>query len=220
MCTNYAAARRRTFEKYYGVAPPEDQWRDEAFQDYPAPIIRRNADADAGAREAIVATFGMIPRSKMPAGKRYSTMNARVETVGERPAYRVAWARQHLCLVPCEAIYEPNYESGKHERYRIELASEEPIAMAGLWRAWPGPEGDEVSFTLITVNADEHPLMRRMHKPGDEKRSVVILRPDEYDDWLGCRSVDEARSLLRLYPAELMTARPEPKGPLSGAGFE
>jgi putative SOS response-associated peptidase YedK len=156
----------------------------------------------------------------MPAGKRYSTMNARAETVGERLAFRSSWAKQQLCLVPCEAVYEPNYESGKHERYRIGIASDEPIALAGLWRTWPGPEGEAVSFALITVNADEHALMRRMHKPEDEKRSVVILRPDEYDDWLSCRNVDEARSFLRLYPAELMTARPEPKGPLSGAGLE
>jgi putative SOS response-associated peptidase YedK len=82
MCTNYAAARKQTFEKYYGVEPPAAEWREEIYQDYAAPILRRGAD---GGREAVLATFGMIPKDKVPAGKRYSTMNARSETVGERP---------------------------------------------------------------------------------------------------------------------------------------
>jgi putative SOS response-associated peptidase YedK len=48
--------------------------------------------------------------------------------------------------------------------------------------------------------------MKRFHKPGDEKRSVVIVPPSAYEDWLGCRSTDEARTFLNLYPAEKMAA--------------
>ncbi|WP_313063646.1 SOS response-associated peptidase family protein [Paraburkholderia sp. LEh10] len=70
-------------------------------------------------------------------------------------------------------------------------------AIAGLWRNWREVDGAEMlSFTMLTVNSDEHPLMKRFHKPGDEKRSVVIVPPTEYADWLSCRSVDEARFLL------------------------
>ena len=50
------------------------------------------------------------------------------------------------------------------------------------------------SFTMLTVNADEHPLMRRMHAPGKEKRSVVIVPRDRWDDWLDCRDPEAARS--------------------------
>ena len=209
MCTNYAAARRRIFEKYYGVAPPEEAWRDEIYQDYPAPLLRRAPD---GSRAACIATFGMVPKAKTPPdAKRYTTMNARAETLGERPTYRSAWTKQQLCLVPCEAIYEPNYESGKHVRFRIGLASGEPFAIAGLWRAWPTPDGEDISFTMLTVNADAHPMMRRFHKPGDEKRSVVIVRPEDYDDWLACRGTDEARSFLQLFPSESLAAVAAPK---------
>ena len=66
---------------------------------------------------------------------------------------------------------------------------------------------------MMTINADEHPLMRRFHKPGAEKRSVVVLRPEQYDDWLGCRSTDEARSFLSLFPADEMAAVPAPIPP-------
>jgi putative SOS response-associated peptidase YedK len=59
---------------------------------------------------------------------------------------------------------------------------------------------------MLTINSDEHLLMRRFHKPGAEKRSVVILRPEQYDDWLGCRTTDEARSFLNLFPADEMAA--------------
>ena len=209
MCTNYAAARRRIFEKYYGALPPADDWRDEIYQDYPAPLLRRASD---GSREARLATFGMVPKAKASQdARRYTTMNARAETLGDRPTYRSAWAKQQLCLIPCEAFFEPNYESGKHVRFRIGMASGEPFAVAGLWRAWPKPDGEDVSFTMLTVNADEHPLMRRFHKPGDEKRSVVIVRPEDYDDWLACKSTDEARSFLQLFPSELMVAEEAPK---------
>lgn len=74
-------------------------------------------------------------------------------------------------------------------------------------------DGKAYSFTMLTVNAEHHPLMRRFHKPNDEKRSLVIIPPDERENWLSCRSTDEALSFMRLYPAELMHAEPYPLPP-------
>ena len=54
-----------------------------------------------------------------------------------------------------------------------------------------------LSFTMLTVKADDHPLMKRFHRPGDEKRSVVIVPRDEYESWLSCRSMDEALIALK-----------------------
>jgi putative SOS response-associated peptidase YedK len=83
-----------------------------------------------------------------------------------------------------------------------------------LWREWDEPDGGKsLSFTMLTLNADEHPLMKRFHKPSDEKRSVAIIRPDAYEDWLRCKSTDEARSFLQLFPAEEMHAEPFPLPP-------
>ncbi len=192
------------------MAPPAAEWPDEIYQDYPAPMVRRRAD---GEREVVTATFGMVPKGKLPQGKHYSTMNARAETVGEKPTYRSAWAKAQRCLIAVDAVYEPNRETGKHVRFRIGLALGEPFALAGLWRAWPGSEGEDVAFTMLTVNADEHPLMKRFHKPGDEKRSVVIVPPSEYENWLACASTDEARSFLQRYPADLMSAEAYPLPP-------
>jgi len=144
-------------------------------------------------------------------------MNARAESVGEKRSYSGAWKKLQLCLIPCAAFYEPNYETGKPVRWRIGVEGGRPFAIAGLWRAWEDPDGVSLSFTMLMVNANEHPLMKRFHRPGDEKRSVVILRPEEYDDWLGARSTDEARSFLNLFPADEMAAIAAPKPPKTPA---
>ncbi|WP_322053797.1 SOS response-associated peptidase [Paraburkholderia bannensis] len=213
MCTNYAAARRDRLFRHFGIEPPDSPWRDEIYKDYAAPIIRR---VD-GVRRADLATFGMVPRKHIPPGVRvFDTMNARSETLGEKRSFSGAWKRQQLCLVPCEAFYEPCYETGKAVRWRIGMANGEPLAIAGLWREWEesaeqeGEVARAYSFTMLTVNADAHALMNRFHKPGDEKRSVVIVPPEEYENWLASRSMDEARSFLRLLPAQELAAVEEP----------
>jgi putative SOS response-associated peptidase YedK len=59
------------------------------------------------------------------------------------------------------------------------------MGIAGLWSSWKSPKGETTfSYTILTINADDHPLMRQFHKPVDEKRMVVILPPDRYRDWL------------------------------------
>jgi putative SOS response-associated peptidase YedK len=182
----------------------DEVWRAETWKDYGAPIVRRGA---GGAREGLLATYGMVPRKRIPAGVRpFDTMNARAETVGQLRSFSGAWKNVQLCLVPMTAFYEPNYESGKAVRWGIGMADESMFAVAGLWREWDGEPGPEHSFTQLTINADEHPLMRRFHKPGDEKRALVIVPQAEWDDWLSCGDPEYARSFLRHYPAELMRA--------------
>ncbi|MDE2598844.1 MAG: SOS response-associated peptidase family protein [Rhodocyclaceae bacterium] len=153
----------------------------------------------------------MLPKDKQPPGKRYSTMNARAETVGQLPTYRQAWSRAQLCLVPMRSFYEPSYESGKSIRWRIRLNDERPFAVAGLWRAWDEGTADErYSFTQLTINADAHPFISRFHPVDDEKRSLVVITPDAYDEWLNCRNPEFARAFLQLYPADLMQGEPSP----------
>ncbi|MEX3992714.1 SOS response-associated peptidase family protein [Paraburkholderia sp. EG286A] len=83
------------------------------------------------------------------------------------------------------------------------MASSETFGIAGLWREWDeGEGGKSLSCAMLTVNSNEHALMRRFHKPGDEKRSVVVVRPSDYDGWLASRSMDEARSFLNLFPVD------------------
>jgi len=92
---------------------------------------------------------------------------------------------------------------------RIASAEGEPLGIAGLWARWRSPQGELVhSFTMLTINADAHPLMQQFHKPGEEKRMVVILAPQHYQDWLAAAPA-ESLGFLRAWPAErLVTQTP------------
>jgi len=207
MCVNFRPPNPEMLDAVMGVIinlHETEFWKTETWKDYDAPIVRRGAGDQ---REGLLASYGMVPRKKIPPGVRpFDTMNARAETVGQLRSFSGAWKRQQLCLVPMTAFYEPNYESGKPVRWGIGMADDSMFAVGGLWREWDGEAGPEYSFTQLTINADEHPLMRRFHKPGDEKRALVIVPQAEWDDWLECNDPEYARGFLRHYPAELMRA--------------
>jgi putative SOS response-associated peptidase YedK len=210
MCTSYKVGDIKVFEAFSQFPAPTFDFKPEIYKDYVAPIFRRDAEG----LSTDPATFGMVPRKHIPPGvKVFDTMNARAESVGEKRSFSGAWKKLQLCLIPCDSFYEPNYETGKPVRWRIGMESGNPLAIAGLWRSWKDEEGESLSFTMLTVNANEHPLMKRFHKPGDEKRSVVIIPPVAYEDWLGSKSTDEARSFLNLFPADRMFAQPHPLPP-------
>ncbi len=210
MCVNYTPTRKdQIAAKFDAIDQTGMDWRPETWQDYSAPFITHD---DLRRRRAQLGSYSMIPKNKMAAGvKRFSTMNARAETIGELRSYGNAWRRSQLCLVPLENFYEPNYESGKAERWQIGLHDSSDFAVAGIYRSWDEADGQQsFSFCQITINADEHPLMKRFHKPDDEKRSLVILGEEDYDEWLSCTNPEMARAFLQLYPAERMWAKPAP----------
>ena len=211
MCVNYHTPTREQFGTLgaFSDLPADWRWPEEVWKDYSAPIVRRGSD---GSPAACLASYGMVPRRHIPPGvKPFDTMNARAESLVERRSFAPAWRRLQLCAVPMAWFYEPCYESGRAVRHAIGMADESLFFVAGLWRDWQEPDGGVTSsFTQITINADEHELMRRMHKPDDEKRSLVILPQDEVEDWLACRSTDMAHSFLRHYPAARMRDWPAP----------
>ena len=168
---------------------------------------RRPREADVGDeavpdREALPGVFGLIPAWAKDDKFARRTFNARSETVATLPSFRDAWRKGHRCIIRAEAIYEPDWRSGKAIATRIGRGDGQPMGLAGLWSAWKSPSGGWLqSYTMLTINADEHPLMRNFHKPGDEKRMVVILPEAAYDDWLKA-PVDRSMEFIRQYPAE------------------
>ena len=128
MCINYIPPTKAVLVECFGVDDPGFEWKGEVWQDYQAPILTLRD----GRRQALVANYGLVPKRKVqPGGKHYATMNARAETVGEKPTYRRDWQQGHLCLVPMLGFFEPCYESGKAERWRISMADSRPFAVAG-----------------------------------------------------------------------------------------
>ena len=210
MCVNYiTVSRELAFEWFKTPVDTDEDWRDELYQDYRGPIILPGAN---GARHGLLASYGLIPQPKLRAGLKLTTMNARSETVGSALNYKRPWAASQLCLVPMMAFFEPNWEQGTHVRYRIGMANDDPFAVAGVYQSYQEEDGTlTYAFTQLTMNADEHPLMKRFHRPGDEKRSLIVVRPEDYDDWLSCSDPERARSFFQLYPADRMRAEPAPK---------
>lgn len=215
MCVNFRPPPPEQLEAVVGALADlyrEWDWPTETWKDYLAPIVRSGTH---GQRELSLASYGMVPRRHIPPGvKVFDTMNARAESIGEKRSFAPAWRKSQLCAVPMTCFYEPCYESGRAERFAIGMHDDAVFFVAGLWREWGQADGTvHTSFTQITINADEHPLMRRFHKPGDEKRALVVLPPSDLDSWLACKDPEMARSFLCHYPAEAMKAWAAPLPP-------
>lgn len=212
MCAHYDPqtdpARLRS---YFGIDTVPPGLKASLWPGYLGPFLRRHEFADVGdeavpVRELLVGSFGLIPHWAKEASVARRTYNARSETVHEKPSYRDAWRRGQHCIIPAEAIYEPDWRSGKAVPTRIARADGQPIGIAGLWSAWRDAQGSVIySYTMLTINADAHPFMRQFHKPDDEKRMVVILDAANYDRWLAAPA-SASREFLVPYPAEELVA--------------
>ena len=229
MCTQYTPTARDRFRaSQLGVSHlPETDWPPEVFPGYIAPIVRRGAGSEvaSGNLQVDLARFGLVPRwshdSAHAAGIAKGTYNARSETAAKKPSFSGPWRDRQWAIVPMENYFEYCWETGRAERWRIQQASGEPFFCAGLWERWhdPGRAANEAvfaSFTLLTVNADQHPLGRRMHRPGDEKRMPLIFDATRLDEWLHA-SVGQALALTQLPPPLNLVGEPAPKRPAKAA---
>jgi putative SOS response-associated peptidase YedK len=153
-----------------------------------------------------LARFGLIPGWAKDDKISRHTYNARSETAAEKPSYRTAWRQRQFGLLLVDNFYEPSYESGKAVRWKIELASGDPFGIACLWDRWTDPASGErvVSFSMLTVNADDHPVMKHFHKHGDEKRTPVIIAPELHDAWLSADTTQASELMTWSHMPDLL----------------
>ena len=193
MCSRFQSVRldsdlRGFFKAVPAGLPPE--LKQDVFPGYAAPFVRRPREWGSGddavpAREAPLGLFGLLPHWAKDTKLAKSTYNARSETVAAKPAFRDAWRTAKHCIIPAWAFYEPDWRSGTHVPTRIARADSKPLGIAGLWSRWRPPVGEDIlSFTMLTINADTHPVMCNFHRPDDEKRMIVLLREEDFDSWL------------------------------------
>lgn len=208
MCSHYESVKNHeTLKSHFKIGAIPDRIKEDLWPGYLGAFIRNSEPGTASLkRELLLGSFGLIPHWAADTKIARSTYNARSETVAEKPSYRDAWRLGRRCIIPADAFYEPDWRSGKAIPTKISRVDGKPMGIAGLWTGWKSPSGDILrSYTMLTINADTHPLMRLLHKPTDEKRMVVILPDDQYDDWLSADG-NVSREFLREYPAELLTA--------------
>jgi putative SOS response-associated peptidase YedK len=175
----------------YNIAPMQE-----------VPIIRRAA---SGERELVNVRWGLVPRwAKDPSiGNRM--INARAETLADKPSFRTA-LRRHRCLLPADGFYEwTQSPSGGKQPIHIGMKNQSPFAFAGLFERWLSPEGEVLdTCTIITTQANA--LLSPLHD-----RMPVIVAPMAYDVWLGLPNEvanEDITTLFAPFPAEAMTYYP------------
>jgi putative SOS response-associated peptidase YedK len=229
MCNQYSPPNPQRLALYFDVDPLAETYKPGLGPWSWGPFVRVS-QRDPSRREAVVGQWALIADGAKEAKSkaRIMTNNARSETVATRATFKGPWVRGQRCLIPAESFLEPNWESGKNEWWRFARADGQPWALAGLWNLWVDPATGEVvnSYTMLTMNADAHPLMQRMHKPDpdlppdqQDKRSVVVIERADADRWLR-GSMADAQALIRLAPVEVFRAGPDrPAGaPTTPAG--
>jgi putative SOS response-associated peptidase YedK len=198
VCTNFTPTKKSQWVKdKLGVELPPD-YPVESYPGFAAPVVVKSHQTRRVA--CGLAKFGLIPSWAKDEKIARHTYNARSETAAEKPSYRTAWRQRQYGLVLVDNFYEPSYESGRAVRWKIELASGDPFGIACLWDRWTHPASGElvVSFSMLTVNADEHPVMRQFHKQGDE-----IIAPDLHNAWLGADPANAAEMMTWSHMPEL-----------------
>jgi putative SOS response-associated peptidase YedK len=155
----------------YNIAPTQ-----------PVPIVRESA---TGGRETVLVRWGLVPGWSKGPDSRYSMINARAETVAEKPAYRSA-LRYRRCLVPANGFYEWRAGAAGKQPMAIRPAAGGLLALAGLWEHWQDADGNELESCTILVRPADGQV-----KPVHD-RMPLIVGPESFAVWLDRRAQNPA----------------------------
>ena len=158
---------------------------------------------NGGEREFFSAKWGLIPSWARDAKIGASCINARVETVDTKPAFRSAFKRR-LCVVISDGFYE--WRKSDKQPFNVTPKSKQPMPFAGLWETWKSPDGPIESCTICTTTAND--MMGQLHG-----RMPIILPREVIGTWLGpaVEAPEELKPLLQQYPSEHMLSWPVSK---------
>jgi putative SOS response-associated peptidase YedK len=167
------------FPPRYNVAPTQ-----------PIAIVR----LVEGKRQFVLVRWGLLP-SWVKDPKTFTLLiNARGESAAEKPAFRAAMKRRR-CLIPADGFYEWQAAGERKRPFYVHAKSGAPLAFAGLWETWTGPNGEELETAAIVTT-----LANRMLSPIHD-RMPVIIPPEAFDLWLDCTNVDAQTAAALIVPA-------------------
>ncbi len=145
--------------------------------------------------------WGLVPSWAKDPRIGSKMINARAETLEEKPSFRTAFKRRR-CLIPADGFFEWAKRNGDKVPVYIRMKDHRPFAFAGLWETWFGPEGEEIrTCTIITTTPNE--VLRQFHH-----RMAVILSPQDYETWLSPDELpaEALKPLLQPYQGDDMEA--------------
>jgi putative SOS response-associated peptidase YedK len=198
-----------------GIEPPEGDRGYERFNIAPTQEVLAVVD-DPGGRRMELLRWGLVPRWAKDAKVGYKMINARAETLGERPAYRgLARHSEHRCLILADGYYEwqkPEDPGQPRRPLHFALDDGQPFFFAGLWTRWRAPEDALLaSCTIVTCGANE--LTRPIH----DRMPVILPDAEGWNAWLDPAVDGEtANFMLVPLPSDRMIARPA--NPLVNSG--
>jgi len=204
VCGRYVSPDEASIEREFNLVHMEWQFP-SSFNVAPTqevPVVRLRK----GERQGIRLRWGLIPYFAQGVPPKYSTINARIETVQTAPSYRGPWNRGQRCLVVAQGFYEWQTQSDRKSRvpYYIHLNDQEIFAFAGLWDASKTAQGTWVeSWGGDTMPANH--LLAEIHNT--QRRMPAILARKDREAWLS-GSPEEAWASLKPYPDEHLVAWP------------
>jgi len=201
MCGRFARSSRpdviiREFGVQKTLISPEPSYNIAPSQDVAVIRVR-------GEKQLVICRWGFVPSWVKDPETGYKMINARSETVAEKPAFREALLK-HRCLVIADGFFEWQKDGKKKTPYYVRLISHRPFGLAGLCNAWTSSEGEVIcTCTIITTGSNE--LLAQVHD-----RMPVIIPKEKEDLWLDpdMHDQDVLRGLLRPYPAAEMEMYP------------
>lgn len=206
MCGRYILRMQDRYLREWNLHGPP-AWVTTSYNIAPTqqvPIMRM----ENGATAATMVRWGLIPSFAHGRPGKFSTINARIETLDTAPSFRRAWKRGQRCLQPASGFYEWHLDAhGRKTPYLITLADQELFAFAGVWDRSVRDDGALIeSCAHITMPANE--LLADIHNGGNHPRRMpAILRREDQETWLE-GTMAQARAVLAPYPADLMVAHP------------
>ncbi len=197
MCGRYSLGNTEGMTEFFEISDVRLPPRFNIAPSQPAPAIRIDEE---GRRQLDQLQWGLVPhwfRDKPPSSM---FINARAETVHQKPAFRSAF-RHRRCLVPADGFFEWRKTAGGKQPYFIFLRNQPLFAFAGIWDRVSKEHDSLESFSIVTCEANE--LISDIHA-----RMPVILPSENYDDWLKSDDQGKLQAFLVPYPAEKMQMYP------------
>jgi putative SOS response-associated peptidase YedK len=154
-------------------------------------------------KQLVLMHWGLIPHWSKKPDSGYRMINARAETVAEKPAFRSAF-RHRRCLIPADGYYEWKSMQGRKQPFYFSMKDGNPFCFAGLWERWQPDDGDAIdSCAIITTGANA--LGAEVHH-----RMPVILAQHDHARWLDPRNAESAQllPLLQPFPPQAMSVYP------------
>ncbi len=199
MCGRYVQkSSMDVLQKEFGIQEVQYEWNasyNVAPSQHVAAVVQRDV------RELIALGWGLIPSWAKDPKIAYKLINARGETLKDKPSFRKAF-KEKRCLILGDGFYEWRKAGKTKQPVYITLKSKEPFAFAGLWETWKSPDGKTINTcTIVTTEANS--LMKTIHS-----RMPVILRKDQEALWLNTDLQDGLflESMIKPYESEVMEA--------------